>query len=193
MMTDYLELLENYRPGDPREEADRALMLDCCRRYGPMILTREALAAHITSSAFVMSPDREWVLMAWHNIYRSWAWTGGHADGEPDLLKVAMREAAEETGVTGLVPLREEPASMEVLTVRQHQKRGKEVPAHLHLNVSFVLLAPREGQRLAAKPDENSGVRWLPAKELARWCTEEEMLPVYARLVEREETSIGRR
>ena len=82
---------------------------------------------------------------------------------------------------------------MEVLTVRQHQKRGKEVPAHLHLNVSFVLLAPREGQRLAAKPDENSRVRWLPAKELPRWCTEEEMLPVYARLVERAETSIGRR
>ena len=182
---DYLELLEQYRPGDPREEADRALMLDCCRRYGPLVLTRDALAAHITSSAFVMSPDREWVLMAWHNIYRSWAWTGGHADGEGDLLKVALREAAEETGVSGLVPLGEGPVSMEVLTVRQHQKRGREVAAHLHLNVSFVLLAPREGQQLAAKPDENSDVRWLPAGELDRWCTEEEMLPIYRRLIRR--------
>ncbi len=143
MMTDYLELLENYRPGDPREEADRALMLDCCRRYGPMILTREALAAHITSSAFVMSPDREWVLMAWHNIYRSWAWTGGHADGERDLLAVALREAQEETGVQNLIPLRETPLSMEALTVCQHQKRGREVSAHLHLNFSFLLLRDR--------------------------------------------------
>ena len=182
-----------YQPQNEQEAADQRLMLTYLQRDPDTILTRENEIGHITSSGFIVNADASKVLFAHHNLYRVWAWTGGHADGEPDLLKVAMREAAEETGVTGLVPLREEPASMEVLTVRQHQKRGKEVPAHLHLNVSFVLLAPREGQRLAAKPDENSGVRWLPAKELARWCTEEEMLPVYARLVERAETSIGRR
>ena len=184
-MTDYLTLLNTYQPGDPREEADKTLILDCCRRWGEEILTREALAAHITSSAFVMSPDLQWVLMVWHNIYQSWAWTGGHADGERDLLAVAIREAEEETGVRGLVPLREEPLSIEALTVCQHQKQGKEVAAHLHLNVSFVLLAAREGQVLAAKPDENSGVAWLPAEELDRWCNEAEMLPVYRRLIQR--------
>ena len=184
-MTELLKLLENYRPGDPREEADKALMLECCRLYGPAVLTREALAAHITSSAFVMSPDRRWVLMAWHNIYRSWAWTGGHADGDGRLLEVALREAREETGVTGLEPLGEGPASIEVIPVPRHQKRGREVAAHLHLNVSFLLLAPREGQRLSVKPDENSGVRWLPAWELDRFCTEEDMLPIYQKLIER--------
>lgn len=184
-MADYLTLLEQYVPGDPREAADKALILDCCRLWGDRVLTREALAAHITGSAFVMSPDLEWVLMAWHNIYQSWAWTGGHADGERDLLGVALREAAEETGVRGLVPLSQSPLSLEVLTVPRHQKRGREVSAHLHLNLSFVLLAPREGQALAAKADENSGVAWLPAGELDRWCSEPEMLPVYGRLVER--------
>ena len=184
-MTDYAALLENYRPRDPREEADKALMLECCRLYGPNLLTREALAAHITASAFVMSPDLEWVLMAWHNIYRSWAWTGGHADGDPDLLGVAIREAGEETGVSGLEPLGKGPASIEVIPVPRHQKRGKEVAAHLHLNVSFLLLAPREGQRLSVKPDENSGVRWLPARDLSRWCTEEDMLPIYHKLITR--------
>lgn len=184
-MTELLNLLESYRPQDPREEADKALMLECCRLYGPSALTREALAAHITSSAFVMSPDREWVLMAWHNIYRSWAWTGGHADGDADLLAVALREAKEETGVVGLEPFGEGPASIEVIPVPRHQKRGREVAAHLHLNVSFLLLAPREGQNLAVKPDENSGVRWLPARELSRWCTEADMLPIYQKLIER--------
>ena len=118
-MSDYLTLLKTFSPGDAREAADKALILDCCHRYGEKILTREALAAHITSSAFVMSPDLGWVLMAWHNIYKSWAWTGGHADGERDLLAVALREAQEETGVQNLIPLRETPLSMEVLTVCQ--------------------------------------------------------------------------
>jgi len=190
-MADYLELLRSFRPGDPREEADRALILDCCRRYGPDILTREALAAHITASAFILTPDREWTLMAWHNIYRSWAWTGGHADGEGDLLAVALREAREETGAAGLVPLGDGPASIEVINVRPHQKRGKEVAAHLHLNVTFLLLAGREGQRLAAKPDENSGVAWLPVRELDRWCSEEELLPIYRRLAERGRRTAG--
>lgn len=95
------------------------------------------------------------------------------------------KEAAEETGVSGLVPLQQAPASLEVLTVCQHQKRGREVSAHLHLNLTFLLTAPRQGQRLEAKPDENSGVAWLPAGELDRWCTEAEMLPVYHRLLER--------
>lgn len=184
-MTELLKLLEGYDPKDPREEADKALMLECCRLYGPAVLTREALAAHITASAFVMSPDREWVLMAWHNIYRSWAWTGGHADGDSDLLGVALREAQEETGISGLSPLGEGPASIEVIPVPPHQKRGKEVAAHLHLNLTFLLTAPREGQHLTVKPDENSGVRWLPAGELDRWCTEELMLPIYHKLIER--------
>lgn len=185
MTNNYLELIEAFRPGDPREEADKALILDCCRRYGPTILTREALAAHVTSSAFILTPDRQWTLLAWHNIYRSWAWTGGHADGDGDLLAVALREAREETGVGELTLLGDGPASLEVINVHPHRKRGKEVAAHLHLNVSFLLLAERGGQQLAAKPDENSGVDWLPAREVDRWCSEEEMLPIYKRLLNR--------
>jgi 8-oxo-dGTP pyrophosphatase MutT (NUDIX family) len=185
MPQNYLTLLRDFQPRDPGEAADLALTLDCCRLWGDRVLTREALAAHITSSGFVMSPDLQWVLMAWHNIYRSWAWTGGHADGDPDLLGVALREAAEETSVAGLRPLSPAPLSLEVIPVPRHQKRGREVSPHLHLNLSFVLLAPREGQSLREKPDENSGVAWLPAGRLEDYCTEPEMLPIYRRLIQR--------
>ena len=185
MPQDYLSLLSSHLPLDGREEADLALIRQCCGLWGEAVLTREALAAHITASGFVMSPDLQWVLMAWHNIYRSWSWTGGHADGDPDLLGVALREAAEETSATGLRPLSPSPLSVEVLPVPAHRKNGREVSPHLHLNFSFLLLAPREGQALREKPDENSGVAWLPAGRLEEFCAEKEMLPIYFRLMER--------
>ena len=67
--------------------------------------------------------------MVYHNIYRSWSWTGGHADGEADLLQVALREAAEETGIAALQPLQKEPVSLEILTVDGHEKGGNYVPS----------------------------------------------------------------
>ena len=45
----------------------------------------------MTASAWVLSPDRRQVVMVYHNLYHSWSWTGGHADGDRDLLAVAMR------------------------------------------------------------------------------------------------------
>ena len=56
----------------------------------------------MTASAWVLSPDRRQVVMVYHNIYNSWSWTGGHADGDRDLLAVAMREVTEETGLQRL-------------------------------------------------------------------------------------------
>ncbi len=69
------------------------------------------------------------VLMAYHNIYHSWAWTGGHADGEKDLLSVAMREAREETGIKTVTPVMDQIFSLEVLTVDGHEKKGLYVPS----------------------------------------------------------------
>ena len=63
--------------------------------------------------------------MIYHNIYRSWAWTGGHADGERDLLAVALREAREESGLETLRVLKDGIFSLETLTVDGHIKRGK--------------------------------------------------------------------
>ena len=62
------------------------------------ILTRDNKCYHFTSSAWVVSPDFKKVLMVYHNIYNSWSWMGGHADGESDLLKVAIKEVKEESG-----------------------------------------------------------------------------------------------
>ena len=102
--------------------------------------------------------------MAYHNIYKSWAWTGGHADGETDLLSVALRECREETGVRHVRPVTEEIYSLEILPVEGHEKRGQYVPSHLHLNLTWLLEAD-EHDALQVCEAENSGVRWFALDE----------------------------
>ena len=82
---DLLSVLYSYRPWNPQEARDTTELL---RRLeaGEDLFHRENTAAHLTASAWVVSPDRTRVLMAYHNLYDSWAWLGGHADGEEDLL-----------------------------------------------------------------------------------------------------------
>ena len=105
--------------------------------------------------------------MAYHRLYDSWAWLGGHADGETDLLAVALREVQEEAGVTHVRPVSQEIFSVESLTVDGHVKRGQYVSSHLHLNVTYLLEADPSAA-IRPKPDENSRVGWFsPADAVA--------------------------
>ena len=177
------ELIENYVPRCEQEEADRRVQLMCLDTF-PNILSRENELAHFTASSWIADPRRERVLMVWHNIYRHWSWTGGHADGDPDLLAVALREASEETGVTGLKVVSDGLYSLENLNVLPHIKRGRYVPAHLHLNLTWLFEAD-DTLPLTVKPDENSGVKWFPIDEVIAAADEPEMTPVYTKLNER--------
>lgn len=180
----WMDELRGYLPQSPQEEADRALMLELGEGDPAGLLTRDNRLAHLTSSGFVLNPTLDKVLMAYHNIYQSWAWTGGHADGDPDLLAVALREAREETGIRLVEPLTPALASADILTVEGHLRRGVWVSAHLHLNFTYLLVAP-EDQVLRHRPAENQSVAWLPLDRLGELCSEPEMLPVYHKLAQR--------
>ena len=133
-----MEQLRAYRPWNEQEEADCAELL---RRLGQGedLWTRENRSAHLTASGWIVSPERSRVLMAYHNLYDSWSWLGGHADGDHDLLAVALREAQEESGLSTVRAVSPELFSVEILTVDGHEKRGHYVPSHLHLNVTYLL------------------------------------------------------
>ncbi len=180
---DFQSLLLAYKPYDEQEAADKAVMLDCIRRFSDVYL-RSNLLCHITASAWITNAARDRVLMIYHNIYDSWAWTGGHADGEHDLLSVACREAKEETGLSNVRPASDRLLSIETLTVNPHVKRGAFVPAHLHLNGTFLLIAD-ETEPLHVKKDENSAVRWFTPEKAIEACSEPWMRPVYQRLNDR--------
>ena len=186
----YADDIRAYRPQDEQEETDKRIILEYVDRYPDTVLTRQNEYAHITSSGFVVNADATKVLMAHHNIYKVWAWTGGHADGDGDLLSVALREAREETGVTHVRPLSGEIASLDILPVWGHVKRGKYVAGHQHLNVSYLLTAD-EGDALTVREGENTGVAWLPADRLTELTNEWQMDYVYLKLLRRARALLG--
>lgn len=158
-----LAQLEGYAPWNEQEARDKAVLLTMLRS-GRDLWTRENETAHLTASAWVTDPTRTRVLMCYHNIYHSWSWLGGHADGDRDLLGVALREVGEESGLASVRPVSEDLFSLEILTVDGHEKRGRYVPSHLHLNVTYLLEAD-DTETLAVKPDENSAVGWFGLDE----------------------------
>ena len=89
--------LRAFRPWNEQEARDRDALLRLLE-LGQAPCGRED-PAHLTASAWVVSPDRKQVLLAYHDLYDSWAWLGGHADGDRDLLAAALREAREESGL----------------------------------------------------------------------------------------------
>lgn len=160
---DLIAQLNAFRPWNEQEEQDRAELL---RRLesGEALYGRENRSAHLTASAWVVSPDRSRVLLAYHNLYDSWAWLGGHADGDRDLLAVALREVREESGLEDVRPVSPDIYSVEILTVDGHEKRGAYVSSHLHLNVTFLLEADPAAP-VRRRPGENSAVGWFSLEE----------------------------
>ena len=178
------EQIKAYRPWNEQERQDQVLILDFLRKT-PDAFYRTNLLAHMTASAWVVNPQRSKVLMVYHRLYDSWSWAGGHADGEEDLLAVALREVREETGVQRLRPVTEEIYSLEVLTVDGHEKHGRYVPSHLHLNVTYLLEA-EEDQPLRVCEAENSGVAWFSLTDALSASTEPWFVErIYKKLIEK--------
>ena len=172
-----------FQPYNEQEATEKRLMLQYMDTF-PDLLTRNNEMAHFTASCWIVNPARTHVLMAFHNLYLSWAWLGGHADGEADLLRVALREANEESGITGARPLMRDIFSLEILGVDGHVKRGRYVATHLHLNCTYLLEAD-DRLPIRAKADENSAVRWIPLSAVEAEVREPEMRIVYRKLMEK--------
>ena len=175
--------IKEYIPYNRQEAADKALMLQFMER-NPDCLTRENLTGHFATSAWVVNPQRTKVLMIYHNIYNSWSWAGGHADGESDLLAVARREILEETGLADMKLLCDGIFAINVLAVERHIKKGSPVATHLHLDVEYLFEAD-DSLPLRIKEDENSAVGWVNIADIDTAVTEDKMKPVYALLCEK--------
>lgn len=147
------------------------------------VLTRENELCHFSASAFVVNKNRTKMLVVHHNIYNGWITPGGHADGEENLLNVAMREVEEETGLKAL-PLDTNIFALSAFPIVGHIKRDKHVSAHIHIDAMFILEAD-DSIPLIYREDESSGVKWITLEEALSDDIVYFAKPINKRLIER--------
>lgn len=150
--------IENYIPFNNQEEKDKLYFLKFIDKFDD-VLTRKNEFGHFSASAWVLNKEKTKMLVVYHNIYKGNIYPGGHADGEEDLLSVAIREVKEETGLTAK-PIFTDIFAIQACPTKGHIKRGEYISSHTHFDVVYLLEAD-DKEPLVKKEDENSSVEWI--------------------------------
>jgi len=161
---------------DTREEGFRQRMLQLLERadhgHGAPFSRSQFHPGHLTASAFVLSPERDAVLLVFHRKLGIWVQPGGHVEpADLDLEAAARREVAEEVGVD-VVALAGHAAPVFDLDIHAIPAR-KDEPAHEHFDVRFCLQAPTRAFRVS---DEVADARWVALSEIDQMTTDESVL-----------------
>ena len=142
-------------------------MLDLIARHPGDAHRRELAEGHLTASALVLDAARERVLLTHHRKLGRWLQLGGHCDGDPDLVRVALTEATEESGIEGL-RIDPVPIDLDIHTIPARPARGNRPaePEHLHYDTRFVVTAPPGAVEVAS--EESLSLGWFAPGDLAR-------------------------
>ena len=176
------EQIESYTPFNEQEEKDKEQFLEFVNSFDD-VLTRKNIFGHFSSSAFVVNKERTKMLVVYHIINDGWIYPGGHADGENDLLSVAVREVEEETGLKTKV-LDNSIFGLQSLPVRGHIKRGKYVSAHLHFDVIYLMEAD-DTIPLIYREDESKGVKWVSFEKASDETMCDFIRPIHKKLIKK--------
>ncbi|MBL9159110.1 MAG: NUDIX hydrolase [Verrucomicrobiales bacterium] len=163
-----LDLLDRYAARYPGEAETANRFRDFVAR-AEACFERRLAEGHITGSAWIVDGSGSRVLLTHHRKLDRWLQPGGHADGDPDVLAVAMREGLEETGLTSL-----EAVSPEIFDLDIHPipARGED-PEHYHYDVRFLLRDVGSGDYIVS--EESHDLAWVPLEDLERYSDEESM------------------
>lgn len=187
-----LELLQTYTPFDAGEaESVRQLrtflasLAPSQDAFGRELVGAETLRGHVTGSAWLVNGDNTRVVMLYHGKLNKWVQPGGHCDGDSDVLRVAMREAREETGLN-VRPLDLELWPWEKRSGQRPKPQNQSpilnqspifdidahaipeywnTPAHTHFDVRFLLRA--DDAQTPVVSHESRQVRWVLLEEAA--------------------------
>lgn len=171
---DILEKLANYIPLDQRDIECRDRFVEFIKTH-PDCFERSLEIGHITASAWIVNPGRDRFLLTFHKKLELWLQLGGHADGNPNLLEVALKEAREESGIIEV-----EPLSVQIFDLDIHlipERKG--VPEHFHYDVRFICKADDSVPLVIS--DESHDLRWFSATEIMNRTSEESILRMLRR------------
>lgn len=141
----------------------------------PRCFERALEKGHITGSAWVVNAAGDEVLLTHHRKLDRWLQLGGHADGESDVLAVAMKEAEEESGLTDFSPLGSGIFDIDIHLIPE--RKGE--PAHFHYDVRYVLRA--NGCLDFTVSEESHDLRWVKPDEVKTLTTESSMMRMVAK------------
>ena len=173
-----LQLLRQHDPIDPNEQAMTQATIAFVEA-NPDAFDRSLLIGHITGSAWVVSPDRSQTLLIHHRKLDRWLQPGGHADGDPDVAAVALRETQEETGLTSLrlvatsgIEAHSNRLSTPIFDVDIHTIPARnDVPEHLHYDIRFLLEA--DPQEPFGYSEEIKNIQWFSLKTANEYAIDE--------------------
>lgn len=168
-------LLEKYNSNYAEELEFRQKMLQLLE-FEPLCYSRELFEGHFTASAFIVNTDCTKTLLVKHRKLNKWLQPGGHCDGEQNLLKVAIKEANEETGISNF------ESNSEIFDVDIHiipERKG--VPEHLHFDVRFLLIAI-EAEELKIS-DESIDLQWIPLDQIENFNPEPSIMRMVNKVI----------
>lgn len=142
-----LDLLQRYQ-GLPEEAETHRQFMEFVRA-NPNCFERELEIGHVTASAWLLNREGTAALLMHHAKLNIWVQVGGHCDGDSDVLEVALREAREESGIEGIVPVTEDIFDIDI----------HPVPGHLHYDVRFLLKVVTDEAFVQNR--ESKALRWV--------------------------------
>ena len=148
-----LKLLQEYQPTQEEIEHKRKI-IEFIKQY-PDCFERSLEIGHITASAWLLNKDCTKALLMHHNKLNMWVQLGGHCDGNPDTLEVALKEAQEESGINNIIPLSDKIFDVDIHLVPDY----KNTKAHYHYDIRYLLKV--NGDQDFKKNSESNELRWI--------------------------------
>jgi 8-oxo-dGTP pyrophosphatase MutT (NUDIX family) len=155
-----LDLLDKHSPIDENELKMRNETIEFVKTNEDCF-NRELLFGHVTGSAWIVNDARTHVLLTHHRKLNQWFQPGGHCDGEPDVLKVALKEANEETGLKNLNVVDGEVYDVDVHLIPER----KGIPAHYHYDIRFLIEGDMNEQLIIT--EESNDLAWVSLEKIA--------------------------
>lgn len=156
--TALIEAIQHYQTSYPQEASFKDQFLELLLH--PRSFYRDHLPGHITGSAWIIDEQRNFTLLTHHAKLNKWLQPGGHADGDENILHVALREAEEETGLKNFTLLHSSVFDLDIHII----PKRNDFPEHLHFDIRILLGASKDENFIIS--DESHNLAWVPLKEL---------------------------